>query len=338
MERRRFLKTLGVTGTATMTGLAGCGVLGAGTSNGERASYDAWVSSDEGSDGAVSAFTLELSLLRKLENQTTTATTTTSEETTTAATTTTGIDPLSAIPGTYVFSTVLGFGIGFAQTGLTGLVKEGGSAETIHLVGGSFVLEGSYDVENVRSKVSESVLSEAESYEGYTLYRAGSGQEGIVVAVSDEAVVYVSGDEETPDPTGHAKTLVDTGSGSGDRYRNDSEDYDQLVTALPSRDLQAVEFSTDGGLFESESDDRTPSSPGIITFSDVELSGNALGGSVSASLSQDELESALAFRYANEDEVDAKADIEAALGGQADERSVTVDGRMVYVEGRFEQK
>lgn len=346
MERRSVLRALGVGSVATMTSLAGCnsaddgdgddggdgsdGSDGSG-SDGARASYDDWVGVDSVDDGSLTAFTLELSVLRALQDD---------ESTTTEGEQTTGeeseTDPLSGIPGTFVFAAAFGLGFGLSSVGLSALVEADGDADRAHFVQSAIVLEGSFDADSVSSSVEDSGAESLEDYEGFTLYEGGSEGQKAVVGVSGDAVVYVNQGEDIQDPTGRAKTVIDAGVGNADPYRDESSDYDSLVTALQSRGLMAVQFSTEEFLFANEETTTSGGqTSGFSSFSSIDLTGDANGAAVSADLSTDELVSELVIQYASEDEVDSKEDIEAALGGQADERTVDIDGRMAYVEGTY---
>lgn len=337
MERRRFLQIAGGTGAAAMTGLAGCSSLsgggGGGVPNGERASYDSWVGTGGTQGDQVNAFTLDLEVYRTLQNQDEE----TQTETETSANTET--DPLSGIPASYLFAAALGLGFGLSGTGLSATISADGSAQRAHFADNGIILEGSFDAEALGSSVTSSGGEEAESYEGYTLYRRGSGSDSTVIGLSGDAAVVVSASDDVSDPMARTKTLIDVGTGSATRLSDESDDFDSLVTALPSQGLSGVTYRPDGGLFEgsgSGGQDGGGSSSGLSGFSDLDLSGNAVGGATSAAISMEQLEANLAIRYESESEVDAKADIEAALGGQASSSSVTIDGRMVYAEGTYE--
>jgi len=313
-----------------MTGLSGCSSLtggGGGTPSGDRASYDSWAGA--GLSEPVNAFTLDLEVYRTLQDQ--------EEETQTQTETSssTGTDPLAGIPATYLFAAALGLGFGLARTGLSSLIQQDGSAQRAHFVDNGIILEGSLDADSVGASVSETGAQEVEAYAGYTLYRDGSGSDATVIAVSGDAAVVVRGGENVADPMARTRRLVDVKAGNSDRFRGESDDYDALVTALPSRGIMGVTYSSEGGLFESGGGGGGATS-GLASFSDLDLSGNAVGGATSASFSTDQLDSSVAILYESESEVDAKADIEAALGGEANSSSVTIDGRMVYVEGTYE--
>lgn len=322
-----------------MTGLSGCSSLtggGGGAPSGERASYDSWVAADQ--SGAVNAFTLDLEVYRTLQEDE--EETQTQTETATSANTET--DPLSGIPATYLFAAALGLGFGLSRTGLSSLISADGSARRAHFVDSGIVLEGSLDAEQLGSSVTSSGAEEVESYEGYTLYRRGSGGDTTVVGLSGDAAIVFSAGEEVTDPLARTRGLVDLAAGSATPLSDESDDFDALVTALPSQGLSAVTYSPDGGLFAGDGsgsdgqDGGGASSSGLSSFSDLDLAGNAVGGATSAAISDEQLAADVAILYESEGEVDAKADIEAALGGQADSSSVTIDGRMVYVEGTYE--
>lgn len=340
MNRRRLLQLTGAAGVSTLTTLSGCSSLtgggggGGGVPSGERAPYDAWVGADV---APVNAFTLDLEVYRMLQNQEQ------GTQTETATSTSTETDPLSGIPATYLFAAALGLGFGLSGTGLGGLVRADGSATRTHFVGNGIVLEGSFDAGSVSSSVSNAGGEEAESHAGYTLYRAGSGSDATTIAVSGDAVLVVNAGENVADPMARTRSLVDVHAGNATRLEAESDDYDALATALPKRGIMAVAYDSGGGMFQGGSGGTggkgaggSSSSSGLTSFGDLDLAGNAVGGATSASVTMDRLESSVVLRYESEDEVDPKADIEAALGGQADSSSVTIDGRMAYVEGTYE--
>lgn len=332
MERRRFLQAAGVAGASAMTALAGCSSLpggggGGGTPSGDRAGYDSWVGT--GISEPINAFTLDLEVYQTLQNQD-------EEETQTETSTSTQTDPLAGIPATYIFAAALGLGFGLAQTGLSSQIQAEGSAQRAHFVDNGIVLEGSFDAESVGSSVSGAGAQEAESYAGSTLYRNGSGSDALVVAVSGDAVVVVRGGENVSDPMARTRRLLDANAGNTDRFRGESDDYDSLVTALPTRGIMAVAYNSEGGMFDGAGGGGGGSNSQLASFADLDLDGNAVGGATSASFSTERLESSIVILYESESEVDAKADIEAAVGGQAASSSVTIDGRMAYVEGTYE--
>ncbi|WP_440990954.1 hypothetical protein [Haloarchaeobius baliensis] len=320
-----------------MTTLSGCSSLpggggGGGTPNGDRASYDSWMAA--GVSEPVNAFTLDLEVYRTLQEEGE------GTQTQTETSSSMGTDPLAGIPATYLFAAALGLGFGLMRTGLASLVQQDGSAQRAHFVDNGIVLEGSFDVESVGSSVSGAGAQEVDSHAGATLYRNGSGSDATVISVSGDTAVVVRGGENVSDPMARIRRLLDANAGNTDRFRGESDDYDSLVTALPTRGIMAVTYSSDGGLFESGGGGGGGggggATSGLASFSDLDLSGNAVGGATSASFSTERLESSVAILYESESEVDAKADIEAAVGGEAASSSVTIDGRMVYVEGTYE--
>jgi hypothetical protein len=96
----------------------------------------------------------------------------------------------------------------------------------------------------------------------------------------------------------------------------------------------SVSYDAAGGLFEGGAGE-SGGSFDLVSIADIELEGDATGVATSAQYTQDELTTGMAIQYASEDAVDSEADIRAALGEAADDRSVSIDGRLVVVEGTF---
>lgn len=334
MDRRRFLRVVGATGTVGSTLLAGCSGLpgiGSGAPSGERAGYDAWVGNGSVEDDSVSAFSLDLETFRDLRDS--------GEETTTETTTTTNSgasDPLIGIPATYYVGAAFLLGFGLSGTGLSSLVTEDGLGEWVHAPGEGIVIEGSFAASDVAASVRDADGSQTSSHEGYDLYEVGES----VVALNDGVALVVDGTDDVADPSEVARRLTDVGAGRAERYSDTSNDYDALATALPNEGIAGLQYDAAGGVLESaedESEEDAGSFSGLMGFSDIYLDGDAVGGTVSATFSTETTESTLAIRYASEADVDSRSDVEAAVGTEAASRSVTIDGQMVYIEGRYKE-
>lgn len=338
MNRRRFLQTTSITGTSPLIGVSGCiGSLSDGNElpNGERAGYDSWVGSNAVEDGTIGTLTISTEVYQSLQNEETDTSTPTS---TTDADTET--DPLVGIPATYLVGALFGLGFGLSGAGVSGLIEEDGLAERAHLLTPGIVLEGSFDTDSVSSSVSNAGGESVDSYQDYTLFRQASGGTETAVAVSGDAIVVVNGSDGTSNPAARLRKLLAVDAGEASRYRNESVDYDSLVTALPARGVMGISFDSNGGVLDSDDGSSAAgdsSSTGLVGFGDLPLDGDAVGGATSASISSNKVTSAVVILYASKEDVDTRADIEAALGSQANSRSVSIDGRTVYVEGTYEE-
>lgn len=102
--------------------------------------------------------------------------------------------------------------------------------------GASFIVEGSFDVDEIQTQIEEESDSSAEyetgSYEGYELYYGDDGNEysdtTVAFALNSEHVLV--GMIEDADVTGRdaVETMIDANQGDADRYYDQSE-YAQLL-------------------------------------------------------------------------------------------------------------
>lgn len=102
--------------------------------------------------------------------------------------------------------------------------------------GASFVVEGSFDVDEIQTQIEEESDSSAEyetgSYEGYELYYGDDGNEysDTTVAFALDSEHVLVGTVEDADVTGRdaVETMIDANQGDADRYYDQSE-YAQLL-------------------------------------------------------------------------------------------------------------
>jgi len=339
VERREYIKLAGMASVAATAGLAGCsddegsGGDGDGTedgtpengngdaSAGALARYDQWVYADASEAAETTAISVDLTQVAEDESEEEGG-----DETQ---------DPLATTPLGFLF--IAGFAAGFGTfgTGLDGFAEEESGTEQFHIASGGVIFEGNYDASSLTTDVEDAGGTEQESYGGYTLYYNDSGQNPNAVALSDDVVILVSDsdDDEVDDPLARVKDLVDTGNGDKTLLSEESDRFADLASALPDRGVMGVAFSEEAeALNEGESGDD------FAFFGDTDLSGRGNGLATSADFNDDRsLDSSLALRYENESEVDDREDIESAIGTDADEQSVSIDGPLVVVEGSYEE-
>jgi hypothetical protein len=102
--------------------------------------------------------------------------------------------------------------------------------------GASFVVEGSFDVDEIQTQIEEESDSSAEyetgSYEGYELYYGDDGNDynNTTVAFAIDSEHVLVGTIEDSDVTGRdaVETMIDANQGNADRYYDQSE-YAQLL-------------------------------------------------------------------------------------------------------------
>jgi hypothetical protein len=331
VNRRDFIER--ATATGLLAAAAGCSSpLGDGsdgsptrprTEGGDPASYAQWIPADAaqtldaGGDGPpIVGFNTDLTALYEAQDDTATADETTGE-------TTDGLsrDPMIAFPSVVVF--VVGFqGFALAENGLGNFVEGERVAENYQSNGAVSIYRGSFDPDGVGESLTGAGGEAAGSYEGYDLYRT----DGRAWAVTAETTMFSSEEDGLDD----VRATIDAGSGASDRLVDTDDQFRRLVTALEDRGTGTVAYSSDGGVFDPESND-SPSP----SYGDIDLSGSALGAATTATVGTEEVEAAMAVLYPSADAVDDRSRIESAIGFAADDRTIDVDGRLVTVSGTY---
>lgn len=333
MDRRQFVKLAGIASVATTGALAGCQGGGNGTENGDNgngsvggssAGYNTWLTEDADSSGSVTAISLDADALSELQSD---------DQTTSENNEQVQQDALASTPISYLLAASLAVGFGTADLGLSNVSGENSSAETQHVLSGGFVFEGSFDTDEIGSSVQSAVGGEPTEYGGYTLYEQSESGSSRTVAISEDTIVAsTTNSDSVTDPASRARAIIDTGNGDADSYSDTEPPFNQLSTALPSQMIMGTAYSPDGGALESSSED---SFGDFTTIGDTDLSGNALGVAASADFSSESLTPSVAIRYESESEVDDRSTIESALGSQASNRTVSIDGPLVVVSGEY---
>lgn len=341
MDRRRFVKLAGMASIAVTGGLAGCqdGDDGtgpqdstedgtpagdAGISVGATARYDDWVYADANTDQEMYAVSLDWNSIPNFDDG----------EATPSGNDALQSDILATTPMSFLFVGALSVGFGLAGTGVSSVVAEDGSGPTefVHLVSGGIAVEGDYDKSSLSQSVEGTGASVAEEYNGYTLYENDTS--GAVIAVSSETIVVVqTNSEDVSDPLARTKGIIDAGAGDKTPLSESAAAFSDLVNALPNRDVMGCSYNSAARPLNSSGDDGQDSQNEL---SETDLDGNVYGIANSASVSQTSLTSSLAIRYENEDEVNEKSAIEAAIGTEANDRTVTIDGALVVIEGTYD--
>lgn len=255
------------------------------------------------------------------------------------------VDPLLAYPAVGVFAAALGIGFGLVPYGFGDQVLAGftggddtesatatetdNRVDTAVLLEGSFVLAGTFDP----AVVDESVESfeRTDERDGYDIYE-GTGDdsslmdtEGLAFAVSEEAIVALSGSEDG-EPRPRLDRVLDTATGAGDRLSGDGDGDWALRTAGHGEvalggfgvEPDGTDGSTGGGDVDIESVFQR--ADGLVSSLDVES--DHATGTIAAVFP--------------EGETPDRESIEAEVGASADGREVEIDGTRVSVAGTWE--
>lgn len=326
-DRRTFLAGLVAAGAAAT---AGCseGRLGADTDGGEPARYSDFVAS-EGVEESVAVLSFDWAALGSLQD-------TETEETPTPTPGeggTAGDDALAAYPIGVLFGGLFAIGFTAGVAGLGRLGEFDGPSDRIHFVGRSgLVFEGTYEPETVTEGLTEAGLSESGSYEGYELYEGDVTAGQTTVAVSESIVTLVTAGDGVTDPTATTERLLDSEAEQIERLRAADEAFDRLTRRLSSGAIESVQYAVEGDVRDAGTETE---SDGGTSPAEIGLEGEIRGLASSASLTETEFTSRMAFLFASEDEVPERADLEVELGAAASDREITIDGRLVSVSGTY---
>lgn len=302
---------------------------------GERAAYDRWASAATYPEEQIQALTVDMALIR---SQTGGSTPT---ETPSPAGTPQPIDPAVGLPLTYFL--VASFS-SFALVGfnVTSVAGEGGGVEQIHSPGNGLVFQGSFDPARLGEQIGESQASEAGSYEGYTVYERGSGEDRSVLAVSGEALVHASSGEDVSDPRAVAESVVDAGAGNAAPYGDDHPAYADLVTALGSAPIMGVAYSPDGAMNRNTPTPTPTPAPGtgggdFFNMGELDLDGAVLGVATALGFGPDQQRATaqMAVRYASPGDVDETSLIRSQAAPRANDVSVVTSGALVVVTAEY---
>ncbi len=324
MDRRQFMRVAGATSGLTATALAGCSdilsdvessVTGSeesgSVSDGETAPYNKWVGQGmTQSDSKMYAASVAGETLRSDDGE--------------------GSQENERIQSDALATVLIQWGVsigfvsmGAESVGLTSPNAEGAGTDHFHLINGTRVVEG--DFEPARIEAANEDAERVEEYHGYTLYLDGA----LTVAASDEAVLWATDDSPlVTDSTARVKAHIDAASGES-RLAAEYSAFDDLQSALPSRGYAGTVFNADGDVLEGESN------TDYTQMEDTDLDSDVLGYAGSSAVDGNDLTASVAVRYADADAVDDRETIESALGEEADERTIEIDGPMVIVEGEY---
>lgn len=219
----------------------------------------------------------------------------------------------------------VGFVLSEAQMmGLPNPGTEDAGTDRFHWINGTRVMEGEYDLARI-----EAANEDAQRVEGdgeYTLYI----DEGTTLAASEQAVLWAR--EMSPyisDTTARVRAHIDATADEESRYATEHEAFADLQNALPNREYSGVVFNPDGGVLDGESNTE------YTQIEDTELESDVLGYTGSSAVDGNDLTSSVAVRYSDAGAVDDRETIESALGSEADERTIEIDGPLVIVEGEY---
>lgn len=351
MRRRRFLKTGGAAGFVGTLALSGCQGNGDGTDDeaddgttdaggdgtgdgsggGTTAPYAKWVyeSAYAGAeDPGISAISLRYQTLSQ-----------STDDEGDGGDSETPDDPLLGITASYLIGAALAIGFGVGAAPIGDAAEEGGPTEIATVASGGTILEGAYDPDAIGTAIEEGDGSTVGTDGDYTLYET-SGFSAQTLAVSEDAIIGASEGDSVTDSEARVGEIIDTQTGDVTPYVEQDDDFAALASALPERDLTAIQYLPDGNVFEVE--DSGEDSEGDSEFagpSDLGLSGTARGIALSTTIDNEaqSLTTSIAIKYASADEADDRATVESAIGTAATDQSITVDGDTVIVEGTYDE-
>lgn len=222
-----------------------------------------------------------------------------------------------------------GIQVGFVISGaeLLGLPdpgEEGGGTDRFHWINGTRVMEGDYDVARIESANEDA--ERIEEYGDYTLYI----DDETTLGVSEDAALWAR--EDSPfisDTTARVQAHIDATGSEESRYATEHEAFADLQNALPNREYTGVVFDPDGGVLEGESDSE------YTQIEDTDLDSDVLGYAGSSAVDGTDLTASVAVRYSDADAVDDRETLKSALGAEADEQTVKIDGPLAIVEGEY---
>ncbi|MEZ3117535.1 hypothetical protein RYH80_16590 [Halobaculum sp. MBLA0147] len=338
LDRREFVAGVAAAGLGAVAGCSGTGLGGVGGGGGP-ARYSDFVASEAVDDGGTTAVSFDWAGLSALGDDGTPedGTTETAEQTETPTPRPSddgaGLseldDPLAAYPVGVLFAGVLSVGVVSNLVGLGRLTEFDGPTDDVHVVGDAgIVFEGEYDTEALADPLGTRGFERVTTYEEVPLYESGSRA---TVALSEELVVFVAGDE-IEDTTAVTRRVIDSEAGRTERYRASTSDYERLVSQFDAGLIESAQYVPAGDVREAAGGGENDPA---AAASELDLEGTVRGVASSASLDDDEFVSNLALLFAEESAVPARADVEAALGTEATQRDVTVDGRLVTVTGTY---
>ena len=301
---------------------------------GSRAPYDDWASSATYASEGFQAFSVQAGAGQG-GSQTPTPTPTPTPEGTDAP-----VDPILGYPTQFLLAALFS-GFALANFNLGQIASETGPAERIHAPGNSLVFEGTYDTDSLASKVGESDATESGTYEGYTLYEMGSGEDAATLAFSEAAVVHASADEQVSDPRSVVEATIDAGAGNATRYGSENAAYDDLVTALPTEQIMGIAYAP-GGDVNTPTPTPAPGEGGGSSFFEIrpfQLEGTVRGYASALSFPQSQDQESvtvrMAIRYASASEVDDRSRIAEQAAPRAPDVSVNVSGPLAVVAATY---
>jgi len=208
--------------------------------------------------------------------------------------------------------------------GLPDPTAEDTDVDRAHWINGTRVMEGEFDPSRIASAQEDAGRVEDDG--DYTLYI----DDEKTLAVSREAVLWTR--ELSPyisNTTGRAKAHIAAAASPESRYAAEHDAFADLQDALPNRGYSGVVFDPAGGVLEGESNTE------YTQIEDTELESDVLGYTGSSTADESSLTASVAVRYPDADAVDDRETIESALGAEADERTIEIDGPVVIVEGAY---
>jgi len=186
---------------------------------------------------------------------------------------------------------------------------------------------GDFSQSDVVGELEDSDFDEEDTYSGFTIYEGESEgsyyDTNISVGVSSSIVVAASDDDSTSttesDATDLLEVVIDAGTGDADRYAEESDDFNKLISTMQGKDLQ---------------DCHTQDSPGYYaTFDDTVGRGTSYNN-----ISEDDSDFVEYLLWEESDDVDTdnvEDYIDNLEGSYTDYDDLTSeqDGRMVKVTG-----
>lgn len=208
--------------------------------------------------------------------------------------------------------------------------------------GGSMVVTGEFDVDEITTKIEEESTAELEksTHGDYTFYTRtqerryadeGPDTKSATVAVSDEHVLMGGTQAPDVDSEDAVTAMIEAGNGNADALGNENEDAGELISKLGDATLVV------GGAFDADLTNFTnEATPDEL----VEAVDDLVAVGAASDVNGDTVEHTMAFVYEDEDAASTE-DVEAVFDNfedandraaeQLEDRSVSKDGRTVLV-------
>ncbi|MHC3437400.1 hypothetical protein ACYJ1Y_04690 [Natrialbaceae archaeon A-gly3] len=241
-------------------------------------------------------------------------------------------DPMVAPASDGLIMAYFFVGLTLGQFGLGRLLDEGefeSVTEELLRVDGTFVVTGDMVTAEIDERLTREPIADfivqmerTDEISGYDVYTPTEDDADVVIALDDDALLVVDGDETDEEPSTALETAIDAAAGNVPRATEDSETLAWLLETAGFGDVAVGQY---GGPFDADelrhqAFEGLEDAEGIVSSFTVEDEETLVGD--------------LAAVLAEPDE-DA---LEAFVGVSADERSIDVEEDRVTVTGTWREK